>query len=122
MQLFTNKLFQKLKTQHFIPLFIALLLAISTSATLAGDAAPNELKEQQQKLQEILDKIGDAQEQRAEQKALLERLRQKMQCNWDLIQDYDACDKKYKEQKLEQLSCSQKAKERARGCLSEVGE
>jgi hypothetical protein len=122
MRLFTNKLSQKLKTQCFIPLFIAFLLTIPTSIALGDDAGLNELKEQQQKLQEILDKIGVVREQRAEQKALLEKLSKKMQCNWDLIQDYDDCGKKYNKEKQEQLSCAQKAKEKARGCLSKTDE
>jgi septal ring factor EnvC (AmiA/AmiB activator) len=122
MQLFTQKLSQKTRTQWCIIVLSTLLLFIPASTVFANDAEPNELKEQQQKLKKILDEIGDVREQRSEQKATLERLSKKMQCNWDLIQDYDACGKKYNEQKQEQLNCAQKAKERARDCLSELGE
>jgi hypothetical protein len=122
MQLFRQKLSRRLKTHWCIIFLGALLLCVPTSSVFSNDATPDELKEQQLKLQKILDEIGDMREQRSEQKAVLEKLSEKMQCNWDLIQDYDACSKKYKEQKQEQLSCAQKAKERARGCLSDIGE
>ena len=120
MHLITQKLPSKLKTLLYIIVLGALLLCIPPSTVFASDTELSELKEQQQKLQEILGEISEVREQRAEQKALLEKLSQKMQCNWDLIQDYDACDKKYKDQKQEQLSCAQKAKERASDCLSEI--
>ena len=126
MQLISHKLFikisQKSAPQRIIIAIGALLLAIHSSIAFASETESNDLKEQQLKLQEILDKIGEVREQRAEQKVLLEKLSKKMQCNWDLIQDYDACEKKYNEQKQEQLSCAQKAKERARTCLSEIDE
>ena len=120
MQIIRRTLSQKLKAQRYLVVLGALLFSMSITISFASDADTKELKEQQQKLQQILDEIGVVQEQRAEQKALLEKLSRKMQCNWDLIQDYDACDKKYKEQKQEQLSCAQKAKERASGCLSDI--
>lgn len=127
MQLFTQNLSltqnlsPKLRIQRVIIVLGALLLAIPTPTVFASDATSNELKEQQQKLQQILGEIEKTRESRTEQRALLEKLRKKMQCNWDLIQDYDACGKKYKKQKQEQLSCAQKAKDRAKGCLSELG-
>ena len=118
----TQNLPQKLKSLRVIIVLGTLLFTIPTSIVFASDASTNELKEQQQKLQKILGEIEKTRESRAEQKALLEKLNKKMQCNWDLIQNYDACSKKYKEQKKEQLSCAQKAKDRAKGCLSELGE
>jgi SAM-dependent MidA family methyltransferase len=121
MNLFTQKLPGKLKTLWNTIVLVALLLCVSQASVFASDAELSEIKEQQKKLQEILGEISDVREQRAEQKALLEKLSQKMQCNWDLIQDYDACDKKYNEQKQEKLNCAQKAKERASDCLSEIG-
>ena len=122
MHLFTLKLSQKLKIQRVVIVLGVLLLSTPMSIAFSADATSNELKEQQQKLQEILGEIEKTRESRAEQKALLEKLSNKMQCNWDLIQDYDACEKKYKEEKQEKLNCAQKAKERARDCLSEIGE
>ena len=113
---------QKLKIQRIIIVLGILLFTTSTSIAFAADETSSELKEQQQKLQELLGEIEKTRESRAEQKALLEKLSKKMQCNWDLIQDYDACEKKYKEDEQEKLSCAQKAKERASDCLSEIGE
>lgn len=120
MHLNIQNLSQKLKIQRIIIVLSILLLTTPMSIAFAADATSNELKEQQQKLQELLGEIEKTRESRAEQKALLEKLSNKMQCNWDLIQDYDACEKKYKEEKQEKLSCAQKAKERARDCLSEI--
>ncbi len=111
---------KKSGTQGLFILLGTLLLSTPASTTWANDAENDELKEQQQKLQRILDEIGDAREQRTEQRALLEKLNNKMQCNWTLIQAYDSCDKKYKEQKLEQLNCTKQAKEKAKECLSEI--
>lgn len=110
---------EKLKTQGFFIILGALLITIPVSTALAEN---EELKEQQQKLRQILEEIGDSREQRAEQRAQLEKLNKKMQCNWALIQGYDACDKKYKEQKQEQINCTQQAKEKATECLSEIDE
>ncbi len=121
MQSLIQVLPRKLRIQGFIITLGILLFTTHASTTWANDAEENDaLKEQQQKLQQILDEIGDAREQRTEQRALLEKLNQKMQCNWTLIQDYDTCDKKHKEQKQGQLNCTQQAKERAKECLSNI--
>ena len=113
---------QIFKFRRALILLSTFLLIFLASISLAADEISDELEEQKQKLQQILDEIGNVREQRTEQRALLEKLNQKMQCNWSLIQDYDACDKKYKEQKQEQLDCTQKAKEKAAKCLSEIDE
>jgi len=113
-----------LKIQRLLTLAIFLLIAATATTAWANDAEnnaqSNELNEQQQKLKQILSEIADTREQRTEQKILLEKLNKKMECNWALIKDYDACDKKYKDQKTEQLSCVQKAKSLASECLSEI--
>lgn len=111
---------KKQKIQGLIVVFATLLLTTPVSTALANDAENGELKEQQQKLQQILEEIGNTREQRIEQRAQLEKLNHKMQCSWTLIQAYDACDKKFKEQKEKQLSCAQQAKEEAKKCLSEI--
>ena len=114
---------QMLKFQRTLTLLSTLLLlTVAAPISLASDEKTNELKEQQQKLQQILNEIGDVREQRAEQRVMLENLNKKMQCNWDLIQNYDACDNKYKEQKQEQINCARQAKEKVTECLSEIGE
>jgi nucleoside-specific outer membrane channel protein Tsx len=110
---------KKLKTQGILIVLGTLILATPASMALANDAENNELREQQLKLQQILEEIGETREKRVQQRAQLEKLNHKMQCNWTLIQAYDACDEKFKEQKQEQLSCSQQAKEKAKECLSE---
>lgn len=110
----------KLRTQGLFIILGTLLLTTPTSIAWANDAENDALKEQQQKLQQILEEIGASRDQRAEQRVQLEKLNRKMQCNWTLIQAYDACDKEFKEQKEKQLSCTQQAKEKARECLSEI--
>jgi hypothetical protein len=110
---------KKLKIRRYLIVLGALMLVIPISTTWANEAENNELKEQQLKLQQILEEIGETREKRVKQRAQLEKLNHKMQCNWALIQAYDACNEKFKEQKQEQLSCSQQAKEKAKECLSE---
>ena len=110
---------KKLKPLGTIIVLGVLMLATPISIALANDAENKELKEQQLKLQRILEEIGDTREQRVKQRAQLEKLNHKMQCNWSLIQAYDACDKEFKEHKQEQLNCTQQAKEKAKECLSE---
>lgn len=97
-----------------------IFLITPLSFTMAEEVESTELKQQQQELQQLLKKIEEAREQRSEQKELLEKLNKKMECNWSLIQDYDACDKKYKDNPQEQLECAKKSKERARECLSDI--
>ena len=110
---------KKLKTQRYLVVLGVLMLAIPISTTWANETENDELKEQQLKLQQILEEIGETREKRVKQRAQLEKLNHKMQCNWTLIQAYDTCNKKFKEQKQEQLNCSQQAKEKAKECLSE---
>ena len=110
---------KKLKPQGILIVLGTLILATSASIALANDTENKELKEQQLKLQQILEEIGETREKRVKQRAQLEKLNHKMQCNWTLIQAYDACDKKFNEQKQEQLNCTQQAKEKAKECLSE---
>ncbi len=110
---------EKLKTQGILIVLGTLMLATPASMALANDAENKELKKQQLKLQQILEEIGETREQRIKQRAQLEKLNHKMQCNWALIQAYDACNKEFKEQKQEQLNCTQQAKEKSKECLSE---
>lgn len=120
MMSFTQTLPKKPITQRALFLLGVFFLTSPISTTWATEEENKELKDQQEKLQGILNEIGDLREQRTEQRALLEKLNGKMQCNWTLIQAYDACDKKYKEQKQEQLSCVQKARDEATKCLSDL--
>ena len=111
---------KKLNPQGILIALGTLMIAISAPMALANDAENKELKEQQLKLQQILEEIGETRENRVKQRAQLENLNRKMQCNWTLIQAYDACDNEYKEQKQEQLNCTKQAKEKAKECLSEL--
>ena len=116
MQLFPQNLINsRLLLSFSIFVFISL-----GSFAVADESDSSDVVEQQQKLQQLLGKIGEAQEKRAEQRAILEILNKKMECNWSLIQDYGACDKKYEENKLEHLNCATKAKEKARDCLDKI--
>ena len=111
-----------MKNIHISILFGFFTLITPVSTIYASDEATADLKEQQQNLQHLLDEIENVREQRVQQKALLEKLSKKMECNWALIKDYDECDKQYKGQAQEQLTCVSKAKEKARECMSDIGE
>ena len=82
----------------------------------------DELRAQQQKLRGLLDRIGEAQELRGEQHTTLRKLEKQMSCNWGLIQDYDICEQKYKDNLEAHVSCKQEAKKKAVECLSSSSE
>lgn len=81
-----------------------------------------ELRSQQQKLKELLDRIGEAQDQRKEQRTMLRKLEKQMSCNWELIQDYDVCEKNHKDHLEEHINCKREAKKKAVDCISTSAE
>ncbi len=100
-----------------ITLSMPLLLASFPLAS-AGETDTGTQKNQQQKLQTLLDKIGESQEQRDQQKYTLDKLDQQMECNWELIRGYDACEEIHKKNLEEHLNCKQIVQKNAVECLS----
>lgn len=81
-----------------------------------------DLRTQQQKLKELLDRIGEAQEQRGQQREMLKKLEKRMSCNWKLIQDYDDCEKKFRDNLEAHVNCKHEAKKKAAECISSSNE
>jgi len=101
-------------------LFLLLALAVLNPVTLtwSDDTDTELLKSQQHKLRELLDRIGEAQEKSEQQKDMINKLEKKMSCNWGLLQDYEACEKKYKDSLEAHVNCKYEAKKKAAECLS----
>lgn len=109
------------KTSNIAFILLLLISCMYSSAWAEGDQS-KEIREQQQSLKELLDSIGEAQEQRKEQRATLKKLEKQMSCNMTLIQDYENCEKQYKDNLEAHVKCKHEAKQRAADCLSSSDE
>ena len=71
----------------------------------------------QEKLEKLLHELDQATKQRSQQSAALKKLEQQNQCNWELIQSYEVCEKLHGNVAEDYLNCTQKAKQRATECM-----
>jgi septal ring factor EnvC (AmiA/AmiB activator) len=108
----------KLNLNIFLIVFLLCPFGLAWSDTTGTE----DLKAQQQKLKELLDRIEEAQDQRSQQRDMLRKLEKKMSCNMELIQDYDDCEKKYKDNLEEHVNCKHEAKKKAAECISSSDE
>jgi hypothetical protein len=101
--------------------FIILLFLLFSSAISVAQTSPNtdnkSLENQRLKLDALRKSLERASQERNENKERLEALKRRLDCNWSLIQAYDACETRYHQSPDEQLQCKQEAKRQAETCL-----
>lgn len=102
--------------------FLLIFLLSPIHSAWSEDSDVEELKAQQQKLRELLDRIGETQDLRGKQRDTLRKLEKQMSCNWELINDYDSCEEKHRQDLEAHIKCKQKAKAKATECLTSVTE
>lgn len=110
------------KPGRILKIFVLLSFACFGQMALAEDQQSQEIREQQKDLRELLDRIGETQDQRKDQRATLKKLEKQMSCNWALIQDYENCEKQFKDNLEAHVKCKHEAKEKASQCLNEASE
>ena len=108
----------KKKTKINLIFFLVIILLNPISIAWSDDANSETLNDQRLKLKELLDRIEETQDQRNQQKATLKKLERKMSCNMELLKDYETCEKNFKDNLEEQVTCKHEAKKKASECLS----
>ena len=106
----------------YLAIFLIIVFLIPAGNAWSENSNTEELRAQQQQLKELLDRIGEAQDQRGKQREMLIKLEKQMSCNWELIQDYDNCELKHKDNLEEHVNCKREAKKKAAECLSSAAE
>ena len=109
-------------SRHILKIFLFLTITCLGHTAWADDQQTQDIKEQQKDLKELLDRIGEAQDQRKDQRDTLKKLEKQMSCNWTLIQDYENCEKQFKDNLEAHVKCKHEAKEKATKCLNEASE
>jgi len=95
-------------------ILLIVLLVFSTSGltdTLAKD------KKRLENLETELDQKKEALEK---QKEAVKAMEKKLECNYNLLQAYNACEEKNKKESPEYVGCMQKAKEANAGCMEKA--
>lgn len=90
------------------------LLAVSTSG-LADNLAKD--KKRLENMQTELDQKKEALEK---QKEAVKAMEKKLECNYNLLQAYNACEEKNKKESPGYVSCMKNAKEANAGCMEKA--
>jgi ATP phosphoribosyltransferase len=75
------------------------------------------IKKKQAQLEQMLKQLQQAEQERHTQNQALNRLQHQLECNWQLIQAYEACESKYSTDPEAHLVCSTKAKAETQRCM-----
>lgn len=94
-------------------LAIGISLVLFCSSGLADNLAKD--KKRLENLQTELDQKKEALEK---QKEAVKAMEKKLECNYNMLQAYNACEEKHKKDPPDYVNCMNKAKEANAGCMN----
>lgn len=95
-------------TLSILTIVLLLISSVSVADNLAKD------KKRLDNLQKELELKKEALEK---QKEAVQAMEKKLECNYNLLQAYNACEEKHKKDSKEYINCMTKAKKASTGCM-----